>query len=296
MRILRSFWKNNGVGLLFLSPWLIGLLGLSLIPIAVSLYFSFTSYDLLRPPEWIGFDNYRIMWSDERYFQSLKVTAVYVFLGVPLQLAVALSLALLLNRGLRGLNVYRAVYYIPSLFGGSVAVALLWRQIFGGKGLINQALLLFGIEGKNWISNPDFSIYTLVILLAWQFGSPMVIFLAGLKQIPADYYEAASIDGATAWSRFCRITFPLLTPVVFFNAVMQVINAFQAFTSSFIVSGGSGGPLDSTLFYSLYLYQQGFASFRMGYASAMAWVLLIIIAFFTALIFVSSKKWVHYEE
>ena len=187
--------------------------------------------------------------------------------------------------------------YIPSLLGGSVAIAVLWRQLFEGNGTVNQVLLwLFGIQGPSWISNPNTAVYTLVILAVWQFGSPMIIFLAGLRQIPQDLYEAASMDGASKFRQFWRITLPLLAPVVFFNMVLQVIEGFKAFTPAFIISGGTGGPVDSTLFYTLYLYQEAFAYFRMGYAAALAWVLLIIIGCFTALSFLTSKYWVHYED
>lgn len=293
---MKSAWSKNAVGYLFLSPWLIGLLGLSVIPMGASLYFSFTSYDMFTAPEWIGLENYTSMLEDTKYLNSVKVTLTYVLLSVPLQLSFALAVAVALNRGLKGLKFYRAVYYVPSLFGGSVAVALLWRQLFGGEGLVNQFLAKFGIEGTNWISTPDTAIYTLIILAVWQFGAPMIIFLAGLKGIPIELYEAANIDGAGKVRQFFSITMPMLTPIILFNLIMQIIHAFQAFTPAYIISGGEGGPLDSTLFYTLYLYQKAFSHFQMGYASAMAWVLLIIIAIVTALIFATSKKWVFYQE
>lgn len=297
MGTIKKVWKDNWVGYLFLAPWLIGFILLGMIPIFSSLYLSFTSYDMFTSPEWTGLANYTAIFNDNKWMNSVKVTLVYVFIGAPLQLAFALAVAALLNRGIKGLRVYRAIYYVPSLFGGSVAVAILWRQLFGGDGLVNQFLaFVFGIEGMNWISTPDTAIYTLIILTVWQFGAPMVIFLAGLKQVPTDLYEAATIDGASKVKQFFKITLPLITPIIFFNLVMQIINAFQAFTPAYIVSGGSGGPLDSTLFYTLYLYQKGFTQFQMGYASALAWILLFAIAFVTALIFLSSKKWVHYQE
>jgi multiple sugar transport system permease protein len=233
---------------------------------------------------------------DGRYYQSLRVTFTYVFLSVPLKLAFALGIAMLLNRGLKGLGFYRSVYYLPSLLGGSVAVAIMWRQVFAYDGILNQILLKFGIDGPSWITSTDYALYTLVALAVWQFGSPMVIFLAGLKQIPQDLYDAAAVDGAGAVSKFFRITVPLLTPIIFFNFLMQMIGSYQAFTSAYVVSGGSGGPADSTLFYTLYLYERGFTNFEMGYASAMAWVLLAIIAVSTAVAFLSSKYWVHYAD
>jgi multiple sugar transport system permease protein len=226
----------------------------------------------------------------------MEVTFLYVVLAVPLKLAFALALALVLNRGIAGLPLYRALFYLPSLLGASVAIAVLWRQLFAKDGLVNAALALVGIQGPSWISDPSTSLYTLVLLSVWQFGSPMIIFLAGLRQIPQDVYEAASIDGTNRWQRFLYITLPLLTPVVFFNAVVQTIEAFKAFTPAFIISEGTGGPIDSTLVYTLYLYQEGFAYFRMGYASALAWILLVIIACFTAFSFLTSRYWVHYNE
>jgi multiple sugar transport system permease protein len=237
------------------------------------------------------------MFGDIRFLDALRVTAIYVFLSVPLKLAFALLIAMLLNRGLRGLGIYRAVYYVPSLLGGSVAIAILWQQVFGQNGIVNQGLALIGIKGLgSWIANPNTALLTLVILAVWQFGSPMLIFLAGLKQIPPEMYEAASMDGAGKFSQFFKITVPLLTPIIFFNLVLQMIGAFQAFTPAFIISNGNGAPYDSTLFYTLYIYLQGFGYFHMGYASAMAWVLLMIIAVFTAVAFSSSRFWVFYQD
>lgn len=289
-------WRESATGYLFLAPWLIGFFGLTLGPALVSLYLSFTDYDLLSNPRWVGAANYvRIATSDPKFSAAMHVTFLYVALAVPLKLAFALLVAMMLNRGLRGLPLYRAIFYLPSLIGASVAVSVLWRQLFAGDGLLNQALKLVGIHGPSWISNPDTALYTLVALSVWQFGSPMIIFLAGLRQIPKDVYEAAEIDGAGRSQQFWRITLPLLTPVLFFNLVVQTIDAFKAFTPAFIISGGTGGPIDATLFYTLYLYQEAFAYFRMGYASALAWVLVVIIAAFTALSFLTSRYWVHYD-
>ncbi|GLU48274.1 carbohydrate ABC transporter permease [Nocardiopsis ansamitocini] len=280
----------------FLAPWFIGLGFITIGPILASLYFSFTDYSLIGDPEWVGLENYQRMLTDERLHNSLAVTFQYVFVSVPLQLALALALAMVLDRGVRGLALYRSIYYLPSLLGGSVAIAILWRQVFGANGLINQVLAFFGIQGEGWVSNPDYALGTLIILNVWTFGAPMVIFLAGLRQIPRMYYEAASVDGASPARRFFSITVPLLTPIIFFNLVLQMINAFQTFTQAFIVSGGTGGPTDSTLFYTLYLYQRGFGSFDMGYASAMAWLLLMIIGGFTVVNFLASKYWVFYGD
>lgn len=288
--------KDNLAGHLFLAPWTLGLFGITLIPMLATLYLAFTDYNLLQAPVFSGMENIERMIDDQRLHQSLKVTFTYVFTGVPLQLAVSLAVALFLDRGMRGLSFYRSVFYLPSMLGSSVAIAVLWRQIFGYEGLINQVLAMVGIEGRGWVSSPDTALSTLVILHVWTFGAPMVIFLAGLRQIPDMYYEAASIDGASRLKQFFTITIPLLTPIIFFNLVMQIINAFQNFTQAFIVSGGQGGPADSTLFYTLYLYQQGFGNFNMGYAAAMAWLLVIIIAAFTAINFYAAKYWVHYDD
>lgn len=290
-------YPDNKVALLFLSPFIIGAVALTLGPILGSLYLSFTDYNLLQDPNWIGLANYERMMTDSRLHQSLAVTFTYVFVGVPLQLVVALGLAILLDKGMRGLPFYRSAFYLPSLLGASVAIAMLWRLIFGSEGLLNSLLGLIGIETDvSWIGNPDTSLSTIILLHVWMFGSPMVIFLAGLRQIPGELYEAASMDGAGPWSRFRAVTLPLLTPIIFFNLVLAVINSFSAFTQAFIVSGGTGGPTDSLLFFSLYLYQEGFGAFRMGYASALAWLLLIIIGVLTAVNFWLSRYWVHYDD
>ena len=289
--------RKNWSGYLFLLPWLAGFLLLTLGPTLASLVLSFTNFDLIGTPRYVGTANYvRIFTADAKFWTSLKVTFLYVALAVPFKLAFALAVAMMLNKGIRGLPVYRALFYLPSLLGASVAIAVLWRKIFAGDGLLNQVLGLVGIQGPSWISNPDTALYTLVALSIWQFGSPMIIFLAGLRQIPQDMYEAASLDGASPARQFWKITLPLLTPVLFFNAIVQTIDAFKAFTPAFIISEGTGGPVDSTLFYTLYLYQEAFAYLRMGYASALAWVLVIIIACFTAFSFLSAKYWVHYDD
>ena len=289
--------RDNKAGYLFLLPWLIGLVVITIGPMIASLYLSFTNYSLIQAPKWIGLDNYARMLTDERLHNSLKVTFIYVFVSTPLQLAVALAIALLLNEGMRGLPFYRSVFYLPSMLGGSVAIAVLWRQMFEVDGLVNQVLRLFGFEATtSWIGDPSTALWTIILLHIWTFGSPMVIFLAGLRQIPGMYYEAASVDGASKWAQFRKITLPLLSPIIFFNLVLQIINAFQAFTQAYVVSNGTGGPSDSTMFYTLYLYQKGFVQFQMGYAAAMAWLLLVIIAAFTAINFYFSKHWVFYGD
>lgn len=285
--------RNNMMGYLFISPWLIGFFIFILFPIVASFFLAFTRYDVLSPPRWIGIGNWLRLLEDRRYHNSLRATFYYVFTAVPLRLIFALLVAMLLKPPTRATSIYTGIYYLPSLIGGSVAVAIMWRQIFGVDGLINFILKNVGIEGINWLGNPRTAIWTLIILAVWQFGSPMLIFLAGLRQIPESLYEAASIDGAREWTQFTKITLPMLSPVILFNLIMQIINGFMVFTQAYIITGGA--PLDTTLFYSLYLYQKAFQSFDMGYASAMAWVLLVIIAFFTLLAFKSSKFWVYYE-
>jgi len=289
--------RDNKAAYLFLLPWLIGLLVITIGPMVASLYLSFTDYNLLSAPHWIGVQNYVAMFHDARLINSLKVTFIYVLVSTPLQLALALGIAMLLNQGMRGLAFYRSVFYLPSLMGASVAIAVLWRQLFGTTGLVNQLLLKIGVQNPpGWIADPSTALWTIILLHVWTFGSPMIIFLAGLRQIPSMYYEAAAVDGASKWTQFTSITIPLLSPIIFFNLVLQIVGAFQSFTQAFVVSGGTGGPSDSTMFYTLYLYLQGFGQFRMGYASAMAWLLMIIVAIFTAVNFLVSKYWVHYDD
>lgn len=293
---MQKWIRKNWAGYFFLSPWLIGVLCFTIIPIFTSLYLSLTNYNILMPPEFVGFSNYARMLRDERFIKSLQVTLKFVFLGVPLKLSFALYIAVLLNRKIAGLNIYRAVYYIPSLLGSSVAVSILWRQIFNKTGLFNMMLEKIGIQGLNWIATPKTSLYTIILLTVWEFGSSMLIFLAGLKQIPLELYESACIDGAGKRSQFLHVTLPLITPMILFNLVMQMINAFQTFNAPYIISGGTGGPLDSTLVYSLYLYHKGFTFFEMGYASGMAWILLLIIGIFTLIQFRLSKIWVYNQD
>jgi multiple sugar transport system permease protein len=281
---------------MLMAPWFLGVVAVTLGPLLASLYLSFTDYNLLSAPEWVGLENYAEMLRDERLHKALAVTATYTFVSVPLMLVVALALAMLLNRGIKGLALYRSVYYLPSLLGGSVAVGVLWRQVFGIEGLVNQFLGLFGIEGPGWIAHPDTALSSLIVLHVWTFGSSMVIFLAGLRQIPEHLYEAAALDGASKRDQFRHVTLPMLTPIIFFNMVLGIINSFQTFTQAFVVSGGTGGPSDSTLLYSLYLYSEAFGRLHMGYASAMAWLLVVIVGVLTAINFYFSKRWVFYSD
>ena len=286
---------KNGAAYVFLTPWLIGAALLTVGPMIASLYLSFTDYDLFSAPEFIGIANYQRMVEDPRFWSAVGVTLNYVLVAAPLKLLAALAIALLLNKARRGQGFYRSAFYAPSLLGASVAVALVWRTLFANDGVVDNGLSTVGIDGGGWISNPKLSLYVLVILAVWQFGAPMVIFLAGLKQIPQDLYDASAVDGAGKLRTFWSVTVPMLSPVIFFNLVLEVINAFQAFTASYIISGGRGGPIDSTLFFTLYLYDRAFTAFDMGYASAMAWVLLVAIGIVTALIFRSSRAWVFYS-
>lgn len=286
-------WLSAHVMLL---PWLVGALGITLGPLIASLVLSFTDYSILGETEFVGMENYEAVFSDPKFFKSMGVTLLYVCLSVPLQLALALTLALMLEKGIRWLGVYRAGFYLPSLLGASVAIALLWRQIFDVDGLVNAVLSIFGVPAKNWLFDPDTSLLTLVLLHVWTFGSPMIIFLAGLKEIPKELIEAARVDGASYARRLKDIVLPLLTPMIFFNLVLQTVGAFQSFNQAYIVSGGTGGPVDSTLFYTLYVYIVGFVQYRMGYASALAWVLVVFIGVLTALQFVISRKWVYYGD
>jgi multiple sugar transport system permease protein len=278
----QRYGERAGIAYLFLSPWVLGALLLTVGPMLASLYLSFTDYDLFTAPEWVGLENYRRLFTDDpRFLSAVWVTAKYVLISTPVKLVAALAVALLLNRPTnrpsRAQGLYRSAFYAPSLLGASVAVALVWRVIFGG-----------------WVASPSYSLLVIVVLAVWQFGAPMVIFLAGLKQIPAELYDAAAVDGAGFWRTLRSVTLPVLSPVIFFNLVLETIHAFQAFTGAFVISGGRGGPSDSTLFYTLYLYQKGFTEFRMGYASAMAWLLMLAIATITALLFRSSRGWVFY--
>ncbi|UJF33425.1 carbohydrate ABC transporter permease [Paenibacillus hexagrammi] len=292
-----NLWRQNRTAYLFLLPWLLGFFGLTLGPMLGSLYLSFTNYNLLTPPEFLGVGNYVQMFTDDpTFYGSLKVTFAYVLFSVPLRLIFALLVAMALNKGIKALGIYRTVYYIPSLLGGSVAIAIVWRKIFDGDGLLNHFLGFFGIDGPAWIANPNYIMHTIVTLAVWQFGSAMVIFLAGLKQVPADLYEASQVDGAGKVRQFFQITLPLLSPVLFFNLVMSIINSFQVFTPGYVIGDGRGGPLDSTLFYTLNLYMQGFSFFNMGYAAALAWIMVIIIGVFTGVIFLTSKYWVFYGD
>jgi len=287
--------ERQGAAWVFLSPWVLGASVLTLLPMAVSLYLSFTDYNLFDPPSWIGLRNYVQMFTeDPRMLRSVGNTLLYVLIAVPLQLALALGTAVALKSMKRGRNFYRSAFYAPSLLGASMSVALVWRAIFNDGGTVDNLLSGAGVHIGGWVNQPGWALLAVALLTVWQFGAPMVIFLAGLQQIPQDMYEAAAVDGAGRWRKFISITLPMLSPVLFFNLVLQTIQSFQVFTPAFAISSGRGGPADSTLFYTLYLYERGFTASHMGYASAMAWVLLVAIALVTAVLFRTSRSWVFY--
>nr|WP_254362918.1 sugar ABC transporter permease [Pseudarthrobacter phenanthrenivorans] len=281
----------------FLTPWFLGLILIVLGPMLASLYLSFTRFELIGTPDWIGTKNYERMFTDDtRFLHSVQATLLYSVVSVPAILIFSLLLAVFLNHGIRFLSVYRSLFYIPSLLGGSVAIAVLWLEIFGREGLVNDVLKVIGIDHGSWVGDPSTALGTVVVLATWTFGSTMVIFLAGLRQIPQSYYEAARVDGANAWQRFWSITFPMLTPVIFFNGLLTIVHSFQSFTPAFVISGGTGQPADSLLLYTVYLYQRGFVDFQMGYASALAWALLAVLGLIAGFIFWSSRFWVYYGE
>ncbi|OON82873.1 carbohydrate ABC transporter permease [Streptomyces tsukubensis] len=287
--------ERQGPAYIFLSPWILGAVLLTLAPMAVSLYLSFTDYNLFDPPHWVGLRNYTEMFTeDPRYWRSVRTTLLYVVVAVPLKLGFALAVALLLKGMRKGKGFYRSAFYAPSLLGASMSVALVWRALYNDGGTVDEILSGIGIHTGGWVSDPSLAVFVVALLSVWQFGAPMVIFLAGLQQIPGDLYEAASIDGAGRTRQFISVTLPMLSPVLFFNLVLETIQSFQVFTPAFAISGGKGGPADSTNFYTLYLYERAFSASHMGYASAMAWILLLAIGAVTLVIFRTSRSWVFY--
>lgn len=286
-------YENRRLGLLFVLPFLLGVLLFKLFPFVMSFALSFTQYDLMEPPTYVGLDNYREMLSDDPLFRkSLGVTLLFAVLAVPLRVGFALFIAHVLNFKLRGINFFRSAFYLPSILGGSIAVAVLWRFIFARNGLVNIALMKLGFEPVLWLADEHYSIWTIVLLFTWQFGSSMVIFLAALQNVPATLYEAAECDGASKWQQFFRITVPLITPVIFFNVIMQMVHAFQEFNGPYMIT--EGGPLHSTYVLALYIYDQSFRFFNLGYGAALSWVLFALVAGLSALSFWSSRYWVFY--
>lgn len=292
-KICRYLNKESRAGVIFCLPFIIGFLLFLAVPMLLSLYYSFCDYDIISPGKFIGFGNYIKMFTeDETLWQSMKATLYFVLVSVPLRLVFALAVAMILVKPTRATGFYRAAYYLPSILGGSVAVSVLWRRMFATDGMVNSILEVFGIHTQfAWLGNTSTAIWTLILLAVWQFGSSMLIFLSSLKQIPSSLYEAAEVDGAGKIGKFYKITLPLLTPTIFFNLVMQMISGFLAFTQSLIITQGK--PLNSTLFYALYMYQQSFSFNNAGYASAMAWVMLLFIGLLTMILFKTKKYWVY---
>lgn len=283
-----------GSGWFFISPWLIGFVLFMAVPFIASLYLSFCSYDIISPPKWVGLANYRELFTEDPLFwKALYNTFFYAVFAVPLGIVAGVALALLLNVELKGVAIYRTMFFIPSIVP-LVASSILWIWLFNPQiGLINSMLEWFGIIGPTWLSSTDWSKPALILMSLWSVGGSMVIYLAGLKNVPAELYEASVIDGCGIWDRTRHITLPLITPVIFFNLMMGLIGAFQYFTQAYIMT--MGGPEDSTLFYGLYLFQRAWSYLDMGYASAMAWILFVIILGFALAVFKSHTKWVHYD-
>ncbi|EMA2480122.1 sugar ABC transporter permease [Vibrio fluvialis] len=287
-------YESRKLGLAYLSPYIIGLIVFTAFPFVSSFLMSFTDYDLMTAPKFVGIENYRYMLTeDDLFWKSMSVTFAYVFLTIPVKLAFALFIAFILNFKLKGIGFFRTAYYIPSILGSSIAIAVLWRALFAIDGVLNGMLGFIGIDPVNWLGEPSFALFSITLLRAWQFGSAMVIFLAALQNVPQSQYEAALIDGSSKWQMFMKVTVPLITPVIFFNFIMQTTQAFQEFTAPYVVTGG--GPMKSTYLISLYIYETAFKFFDMGYGSALAWSLFIVVAIFTAITFRSSKYWVFYS-
>ena len=286
--------KDKYLGYLYIAPWLVGFLVLTLYPFVVSFFYSFTEYDMFHL-EFAGLQNYIEIFTEDRLFLgSLGKTLLYTAVSVPLKLAVALLVALALNKLRKGRAVYYTIFYLPSILGSSVALAILWKYIFKKDGLLNLLLGAVGIQGANWLGDPDLVLYVMMLLPLWQMGAPMVLFLAALKNVPADLMEAARIDGARPFQIFRRITLPMISPIIFFNTIMQTIEIIQIFTPAYLIT--KGGPVKQTYLYSLYLYDTAFRDLKIGYASALSWILFVILIAFTLAFFGLSKKWVFYGD
>ena len=291
--VKKIIYNETTVGYVFALTFIIGFLGFTIIPILSSFYYSFTDYNMIDKESWVGLSNYIKLMGDTRFISSVKVTLKYVVTSVPLKLSFALFIAIIMTRKTRLVGFYRSLYYVPSLIGGSIAVTLVWKELFSRKGLINQLLGMVGVERISWFGDQKMALIPLILLSVWQFGSSMIIFAAGLKQIPVTYYEAAKIDGASRIKSFIKITLPCLSPVVLYNLIMQTISAFMTFTQAFVIT--KGGPNDATNFYALYMYNNAFVYRNMGYASAMSWIMLVVMSIVTLIIFKTSKYWVFSE-
>ena len=290
----RKFWKANN-GYAYLSIWLIGFFAFKFYPFLFSLYYSLTNYNLFKSgTQFIGLQNYESILKTSKYMKAFGVTFKYAFMTVPLKLLFALFIAYILNFKLKFINMFRTIYYIPSILGGSISIAVLWQFLFQNEGLINMIIRLFGGDPINWLGSSKYALFVICLLRVWQFGSAMVIFLAALKGVPEDLYEAAAIDGASKFTQFMKITIPMITPVVFFNLITQLCQAFQEFNGPFVIT--NGGPQGSTTLISILIYQNAFKTYKMGLASAMAWMLFLIVAVLTAISFISQKYWVYYGD
>ena len=275
-----------------IAPWLVGFILFTAGPMLISLWTSFTDWDLLTDPQWVGLENYRSLATDPTFIQSIKVTLAYTAAYVPLDLVGGLLLALLVRPRLRGIGIYRTIFYLPTVFSG-VAFVVVWLWMLNPNGgLINLVLRWFGIEGPRWLLDPKYALWSLVMMSFWGWGRSMALYLGGMQSIPGELYEAAAMDGAGSFRQFFKITLPLLSPIIFFNLVLSIISTFQSFTSAFVAT--NGGPLDSTLFLVLYIYRQAFEYFHMGYAAALVWVLFAIILVLTLVLLRSQKFWVFY--
>ena len=284
--------KESVAGVLFTLPFTIGFLLFMIVPMGISLYYSFCDYDILSPPVFTGLKNFISMFQDETFFKTLKVTFFFAFVSVPLKLLFALIVAMLLLENSKMSGFYRAAYYLPSIIGGSVAVSILWKRMFAMDGVVNKLLGMVGIQTSfSWLGDTRTAIWVLILLVVWQFGSSMLIFLSSLKQVPQSLYEAAEVDGASAPAKFFKITLPLLTPTIFFNLVMQMINGFLAFTQCYIIIQGK--PMNSTLLYTVYMYKQSFEFYNTGYGAALAWVMLAVIGLITLFLFATKRFWVY---
>lgn len=282
-------------GWIYVAPWVFGFLIFTAGPLLASLGLSFTEWGFVDAPTFVGLENYEKMFRDPVFWIAIRVTATFTLFSVPLVLITGLSIALLMTRPLRGMRIYRTIFYLPAVVGG-IPMALLWTWVFNPDyGILNRLLHMAGLPGANWLGSPQLALGAIVLVSTWNFGLPMVVFIAGLQNIPPTLYEAGSLDGATGWRKLRFITLPMLSPTILFVLVNQIIGAFQVFDLVFVISNGNGSPLRSTLMYLLYFYQNAFTEFEMGYASALVWVLFLIIMAFTLLIFKSSNLWVFYE-
>jgi multiple sugar transport system permease protein len=291
-RARRDFW----LGIAFISPWLVGFFALTLYPVLASLYYSFCEYRVLSPPRWIGLRNYIELFSDHDYFLPSLANTAFMFIELPIGLALSVAIALLLNQKLRGMAFFRTLYYLPSVVP-TVAASILWLWLLNPEyGLVNKTLEWLHLPTTEWLQSPVWSKPAFIVLDLWMIGGGIVIYLAALQGVPEHLYEAAELDGASPWRKTWHITLPAISPVIFFNLILGIIGTFQYFTQSFLMTGSPpGGPANSTLFYALYLFQNAFTYFRMGYAAAMAWVLFLLTLLATLLVFRSSARWVYYE-